>query len=74
MGGNRLEQNEIPFLYARIMPLNILGYVALAAALVAWFFISDNMPINLVGTLVIFGIAKWIVEYRNRKKQGSSIL
>ena len=51
------------------MLLRVLGYTALVAALVAWFFISFNLPINLAGTVVIVGIAKLIIEYRKRKNQ-----
>jgi hypothetical protein len=51
------------------MLVNVVGYVTLIAALVAWFFISGNRPINLVGTTVIVGVAKWIVQYRKRKKE-----
>jgi hypothetical protein len=51
------------------MLVKALGYVAFIAALVAWFFVSDNPLINLAGTLVIFTTAKWIVEFRARKTQ-----
>jgi hypothetical protein len=49
---------------------NILGYVALTAVLAAWFFISDGKSpwVTLAGTIVIFGAARLITEYRKRKK------